>query len=80
MEVAQEEEIRRIQLELEKTLAQINRDIPVYLFTNPGENDVFSDAARQGIRFFRQLTDRVKLKEFNLGHELAVKQIGRAHV
>ncbi len=73
MEVAQEEEIRRIQLELEKTLAQINRDIPVYLFTNPGENDVFSDAARQGIRFFRQLTDRVKLKEFNLGHELAVK-------
>ncbi len=73
MEPAQEEEIRRIQVELEKTLARIDREIPVYLFTKPGENDVFSDAARQGIRFFRQLTDRVKLREFNLDHELAGK-------
>jgi len=71
MEVAQEEEIRRIQLELEKTLAQIEREIPVYLFTKPGVNDVFSDAARQGIRFFRQLTDRLKLREFDLSHETA---------
>ena len=71
MQVAQEEEIRRIQLELEKTLAQIEREIPIYLFTKPGENDVFSDAARQGIRFFRQLTDRVKLREFDLAHATA---------
>ena len=73
MEVAQDEEIRRIQLELEKTLSQIEREIPIYLFTKPGVNDVFSDAARQGIRFFRQLTDRVKLREFDLGHETAAK-------
>lgn len=71
MEVAQEEEIRRIQLELEKTLARIDREIPIYLFTKPGENEVFSDAARQGIHFFRQLTDRIKLREFDLDHEMA---------
>jgi thioredoxin reductase (NADPH) len=73
MEIAQDEEIKKIQLQLEKTLAQIERDVPIYLFTKPGENDVFSDAARQGIRFFRQLTDRVKLREFDLGHEMADK-------
>ena len=63
MEADQEAEIRRVQLELEKMLAQIEREIPVYLFTKPGENDVFSEAARQGLRFFRQLTDRIKLRE-----------------
>ncbi len=73
METAQDAEIRRIQLELEKTLSQINREIPIYLFTQAGENDVFSDAARQGIRFFRQLTDRVRLKEFGLNHDMAAK-------
>jgi len=73
MEAAQDEEIRRIQLELEKTLSQIEREIPIYLFTKPGVNDVFSDAARQGIRFFRQLTDRVKLREFDLGHATAAE-------
>jgi len=78
MELAQEEEIRRIQLELEHMLSQIEREIPIYLFTKPGVNDVFSEAARQGIRFFRQLTDRVKLREFDLAHETA-GQLGVAH-
>jgi len=78
MELAQEEEIRRIQLELEHMLSQIERDIPIYLFTKPGVNDVFSEAARQGIRFFRQLTDRVKLREFDLTHETAGK-LGVTH-
>ena len=73
MELVQEEEIRRIQLELEKTLAQIKREIPIYLFTKAGENDVFNEAARQGIRFFRQLTDRIQLREFDFNHEMASK-------
>jgi thioredoxin reductase (NADPH) len=73
METAQETEIRRVQLELEKMLTQIEREVPIYLFTKPGENDVFGEAARQGIRFFRQLTDRIKLREFDLNHELAGK-------
>jgi len=78
MELAQEEEIRRIQLELEHMLSQIEREIPIYLFTKAGVNDIFSEAARQGIRFFRQLTDRVKLREFDLDHEMAGK-LGVAH-
>jgi thioredoxin reductase (NADPH) len=35
---------------------------------------VFSDAARQAVRFFRQFTDKIVIREFNLDHPSAVER------
>ena len=67
----QDEQIEQAQRELEKVFQSIQNEIPVFLFAQPGINDVYSDAARQGLRFFRQLTDKITLKEYNLSHELS---------
>ncbi len=71
----QEEEIQtqEAQREIAKLFGEIKNDIPIFLFAQPGENDVFSDAARQAIRFFRQITDKIVMREFNLDHKLASK-------
>ena len=62
----QDAQMEQAQRELEKLFQNIHNEIPVFLFAQPGINDVFSDAARQGLRFFRQLTDKITLKEYNL--------------
>jgi thioredoxin reductase (NADPH) len=67
----QDAQMEQAQRELEKLFQNIHNEIPVFLFAQPGINDVFSDAARQGLHFFRQLTDKITLKEYNLSHELA---------
>lgn len=69
----QEAQMAQAQREIEKLFQNIKHEIPIFLFAQPGINDVFSDAARQGLRFFRQMTDKITLKEYNLGHELAQK-------
>ena len=47
----QDAQIEQAQREIEKLFQHIQNDIPVFLFAQPGINDVFSDAARQGLRF-----------------------------
>ena len=44
----QEEEIQiqETQREIAKLFGGIQNDIPIFLFAQPGKNDVFSDAAR----------------------------------
>ena len=64
-------QMQQVQRELSRMLANIPRDIELRLYTQPGRNDVFNDAARQGIRFFRQLTDKLILREYDLDHESA---------
>ena len=61
------------QQELAKMFDRLTRDLPLFLFAQPGINDVFSDAARQVIRLFRQVTDKIVLREFSLDHEQAKK-------
>ncbi len=68
-----EAQIQQVQREISELLSGITNEIPIILFTQPGKNDVFSDAARQTLRFFRELTDKIVLREFNLDHELAKK-------
>jgi len=70
MEQAQME---RAQQEIARLFQKLKEEIPIFLFTRPGVNDVFSDAARQAIRFFRQMTDKITVREYDLGHELAAK-------
>ncbi len=67
----QDAQLEHAQREIETLFQNIENEIPVYLFAQPGVNDVFCDAARQGLRYFRQLTDKIKLQEYDLGHELA---------
>ena len=71
----QQEDLQELEAykEIEKILGSIKAEIPILLYAQPGQDDVFTDAARQAIRFFRQLTDKIVLREFNLNHESAKK-------
>ena len=64
-------QMRQAQIELTRILSGLKREIPIFLFTQAGKNDVFNDAARQALRFFRQLTDKIVLREYDLSHEKA---------
>jgi len=68
-----EAQIQQAQREISELLSGITNEIPIILFAQPGMNDVFSDSARQALSFFRELTDKIVLREFNLDHESAKK-------
>jgi len=57
--------------QLRQTFEQLPNDIPLLLFTGKDRDDVFAQATRQVIRAFRELSPRITLKEYDLGHELA---------
>ncbi|MDJ0830662.1 MAG: FAD-dependent oxidoreductase [Desulfobacterales bacterium] len=59
--------------QLKATFDQLPNDIPLYLFTAKGHEDVFTHANREVIRAFRQLTDKITLREHDMDHELAKK-------
>ena len=73
MEQQEDTQILEAQKEIERILGAIKAEIPIFLYAQPGQNDVFTDTARQAVRFFRQLTDKIVLREFNLYHESAKK-------
>jgi thioredoxin reductase (NADPH) len=52
---------------------KIKNPIPVYLFAQRGKNDVFSDTARQVIRYFKELTGKIDFREFDVTHDMARK-------
>ena len=57
--------------QLKATFDQLPNDIPLYLFTAKGHEDVFTHANREVIRAFRQLSSRITLREYDLEHEQA---------
>jgi len=59
--------------QLKATFEQLPNDIPLYLFIAKGHEDVFTHANRQVIRAFRQLSNKINLREYDLDHELAKK-------
>ena len=73
MDQQEDIQVLEAQKEIERILGAIKVEIPIFLYAQPGQNDVFTDTARQAIRFFRQLTDKIVLREFNLHHESAKK-------
>lgn len=73
MDKQEELQIQQAQTEIAKLFRDIENDIPIFLFAQPGQNEVFTDAARQAVRFFRQITDSIIFREYNLDHELAKK-------
>ena len=59
--------------QLKQTFDQFSHDIPIYMFTQKGMDDVFAQTNRQIVRAFRQLSPRITFKEYYLDHELAQK-------
>jgi len=59
--------------QLRTTFAGMKNDIPLLLFTEKAREDAFAQANRQVIRAFRELTDRITLREYDLGHDMARK-------
>jgi thioredoxin reductase (NADPH) len=59
--------------QLRQTFDQLPNEIPLYLFADPGSDDVFVQASRQIVRAFRELTPKISIKEFDLRHKLAVQ-------
>ena len=59
--------------QLKATFEQLPNDIPLYLFTAKGHEDVFTHANRQVIRAFREISNKITLREYDLDHELARK-------
>lgn len=64
---------KNVQEQLEIVFQQLPRNIPLYLFAQVGNNDLFSQAARQLIRAFREITPKIEFKEYDLNHDLAKK-------
>ncbi|MGD8986114.1 MAG: FAD-dependent oxidoreductase [Desulfobacteraceae bacterium] len=64
---------KTVQEQLEIVFQQLPRNIPLYLFTQVGNNDVFNQAARELIRAFREITPKIEFREYDLNHHLAKK-------
>jgi thioredoxin reductase (NADPH) len=59
--------------QLKQTFDQFSHDIPIYMFTQRGMDDIFAQTNRQIVRTFRQLSSKITFKEYHLDHELAQK-------
>ena len=59
--------------QIKRTFDQLPNEIPLFLFTAKGREDVFTHANREVIRAFRQLTDKITMREYDMNHELAKK-------
>jgi len=68
---AENEEEAQAEAQLKDMFRGMPHDVPLMLFTSPGKNDVFCDAARQIIRTVRGFAPKIGLREFGLDHKMA---------
>jgi thioredoxin reductase (NADPH) len=59
--------------QIKQTFENMPHDIELYMFANRAMDDVFTQANRQVVRAFRELTSRITFREFDMDHELARK-------
>ena len=59
--------------QIRETFKRLPHDITLYLFSKKGGDDVFCNAIRQVVRAFRELTDKITFREYDLGHEEAAR-------
>ncbi|CAB5138607.1 Thioredoxin reductase (EC [Olavius algarvensis associated proteobacterium Delta 3] len=50
---------------------KLPNEIHLFLFSNPGMDDVFSQSIRQAVRAFRDLTSKIIFREYPVDHEMA---------
>jgi thioredoxin reductase (NADPH) len=59
--------------QLRDMFSKMTHEIPLLLFVDRNQDDVYAQASRQIIRAFRELTTLISVKEYYLDHELAAK-------
>jgi thioredoxin reductase (NADPH) len=59
--------------QLRDTFKRMTNPIQLYLFADPARDDVYVQANRQVIRAFRELSDKISMREYALEHDLARK-------
>ena len=59
--------------QLQETFERMPNEIALYLFTAKGQDNIFSQNTRQVVRAFRELTNKITFREYDLEHELARK-------
>ena len=59
--------------QLRETFEQMPSDIPLYMFTHRGMDDIYAQTNRQIVRAFRELSPKITFREYHLDHELAQK-------
>ncbi len=64
---------KEVEDQLKVVFDSMPNKVPVYLFSKTGVNDVLTQATRDLMRAFRNLTDKIDFREFDLDHELARK-------
>lgn len=64
---------REVENQLKEVFERMPYPVPVYLFVESGKNDVLSQSARDLIKAFRSLSNKIEFREFDLKHELARK-------
>jgi len=69
----QEEMTQDFREELTKLLSQLSQDIPIYLFSEKGEREIFAQTAERVVEAFQKLTPKVQFHKHDLSHKLAKK-------
>ena len=62
-----------VQQQLRMVFEQLPNTVPLYLFTQKGNNDAYNHAAKEVVSSFADLGSKVELHELSLDHELAKK-------
>jgi thioredoxin reductase (NADPH) len=62
-----------MQAQLKAVFEKIPNEISLLLFTSRGKNDLFTQGTRQIIRALRKLSPKIRLREFDLAHDVARK-------
>lgn len=73
-----QEEMDQARRKLTKLFGNMEHEVPLVLFTMPLINSQYNDAVRAVIRAIRELSDKVRLREYDLSHQLA-KQYKVSH-
>jgi thioredoxin reductase (NADPH) len=64
---------KEVEDQLKAVFDSMPNKVPIYLFSQAGVNDVLTQASRDLMRAFRNLTDKIEFREYDLNHELARK-------
>ncbi|MGE5842000.1 MAG: FAD-dependent oxidoreductase [Deltaproteobacteria bacterium] len=63
--------MEQLQAQLHSIFKNLPHEVPLFLFTQPGKNDLFSAACRFLVRAVREVTPKVTLREYDLKHSMA---------
>lgn len=64
------EEVARAQRKLAELFGNMEHEVPLLLFTDPTAKTEYTDVMRSIIRSLRELTTKISLREYSVGHKL----------